>query len=212
MSYYRDCRQFLSLFAMMRFLFSFFILLCCSYIAMTGNEVVRHWSVSGSSSFQIKGSTNINNFVCASGDFVGEDMLIGKRRPGTDQWELNGEILLKVDGFDCSNRMMNHDFQETLESETYPEIKIQFHELKEVAGQSPNAIGLVEISMTGVTRTYPVYCELISSDEGYSILKGKKVLYFSDFGLEPPRKGLGMVRVKDELVVDFQLRLEQILP
>lgn len=139
-------------------------------------------------------------------------MLTGQRSPGTDQWELNGEIFLKVDAFDCNNRMMNNDFQETLKSDTYPEINIQFHDLKEVAGQSPKATGLVEITMTGVTKSYPVYCELISYDEGYSILKGKKVLYFSDFGLEPPRKGLGMIKVKDELVVNFQLRLEQILP
>lgn len=197
---------------MMRLFFSFFILFSCSFVALAGNEVVRHWSVSGMSSLQIEGSTNINNFVCTSGDFVGGDMLTGQRSPGTNQWELNGEIFLKVDAFDCNNRMMNNDFQETLKSDTYPEIQIQFHDLKEVAGQSPKATGLVEITMTGVTKSYPVYCELVSYDDGYSILKGKKVLYFSDFGLEPPRKGLGMVKVKDELVVNFQLRLEQILP
>jgi hypothetical protein len=191
-----------------------FSILVCFAISLTASnkEVFFYWSVVGSSSLEIHGTTNVNDFKCASGYFQGNDRLIQRWNTEMGDRAIFGKLHLDATGFDCNNRMMNKDFQKTIHSDQYPFIKVEFLELKEANrhGQSGKASGWVEISMAGTKKKYPILCDLIMLDDDYNLLKGSQTLRFSDFGLEPPQKGLGLVRVNDELTVTFELMLEKI--
>ena len=70
--------------------------------------------------------------------------------------------------------------------------------------------GGVEIEIAGVKRQYMVTYQ-ISADSVKTIhLHGTQHLNFSDFKLAPPRKLGGMIKTRDQLTVDFQLKMKTI--
>jgi hypothetical protein len=190
----------------------YFIFLLFSFFLATGfvgaSEVLRYWIVSDASTLEIQGSSNVNTFACGSSVFNGHNVLVEMQDKGTNS--ISGEILLDVKGFDCQNRIMNNDFQNTLQASDFPEIRIEFLELKETGrkGNNKKVEGWVEITLAGEKRKYPVACKLETLNHHQNILTGSQIFRFSDFGLEPPQKALGMVRVKNEIAVEFRLELD----
>lgn len=187
------------------------IFLSFSVMANKAREVLKHWTVTGASYLQINGTTNINAFQCGA-DYESDNDLIRERwMPESEKWVIFGSIFIDVEDFECSNRIMNNDFKNTLDYTNYPEIKVEFLNLKEtdIQGNSRIAQGWVAITLVGKTKKYLITSELEFLDDYYSILRGKQDFYFSDFGIEPPQKGLGMIKVNDKLTVSFELILEQ---
>ncbi len=195
----------------MRIISTFLLVVFSLSLAAKSKEVLRHWNVTSASYLQIDGTTNINSFQCGSAYQSGNDMIRERWDTSNEKWEIFGSIYLEVDNFDCNNRVMNNDFKNTLDYSNHPEIKVEFIDLKErhVKGNTRMAEGWVAITIVGKTQKYYVKSELEFLDDYYSILRGKQAFNFSDFDLSPPQKGLGLVRVNDELTVSFELILEQ---
>ncbi|MFN3556082.1 MAG: YceI family protein [Bacteroidales bacterium] len=177
-----------------------------------GSEITRLWNVTSKSSLEIQGTTNVNSFGCLSVYENSADMIHERWDPCSEKWEIFGSIYLGVAQFDCNNRIMNNDFRNTLNYERYPEIKVEFLNLKEVVsrGRQRKAEGWVEVTMAGSVHRYFIQSDLFFIDDRYSVLRGSHVFKFSDFGLVPPQKGFGMVRVNDEITVSFELIMEQV--
>ena len=194
----------------MRLFFSFFLIIF-TLTVFAGSEITRFWHVTGASSMQINGTTNVNTFQCGSAYENGSDMIRERWDPYNEKWEIYGSVFIEVETFDCKNRMMNNDFRNTLQNDKFPEIKIEFLNLKEIQNQrnTRKAEGYVKITLAGVSQKYLISSELEFLDNQYSILRGEQTFRFSDFGLEPPQKGFGLVKVNDEIQVSFDLILEQ---
>jgi hypothetical protein len=174
-------------------------------------ENLVYWSVSPSSRLMINGTTNVNTFVCTTDYFKGDDLLVQRRNTTTGGMELSGELSVAVDDIDCHNRIMNHDLQNALQSKIYPDIKIEFFDLKEQGKNNKTKVmGWVEITLTGKKKRYPIECDLESSGSNGNILRGEQEIYFSDFGLIPPHKAFGMIKVRDKISVSFELILEKV--
>ncbi len=127
-----------------------------------GNEMLKLWNVTGESTLQIKGTTNVNSFECVSDYDRGMDLIMERWDPYNEKWEIYGSVFIDVDQFDCQNRVMNNDFRNTLKYDTYPEIKIEFINIREVETNRPSskAEGWVEITIVGETRRYHLKGEL----------------------------------------------------
>lgn len=194
----------------MRIFFSFFLIII-SLNVFAGSEITRFWHVTGASSLQINGTTNVNTFQCGSAYESGSDMIRESWDPYSEKWEIHGSVFIEVETFDCKNRMMNNDFRSTLKHEEYPEIRIEFLNLKEVQEQNNTrkAQGYIKITLAGKSHQYFLNSELEFLDDQYSILSGEQIFRFSDFGLDPPQKGFGLVKVNDEIRVSFDLILER---
>ncbi|MGC4128468.1 MAG: hypothetical protein QM564_02675 [Bergeyella sp.] len=138
---------------------------------------------------QINGSTNINNFKCINNAFnLPEGTSLTGKLPA---------IALKVNDFDCHNKVMTKDFRETLHSDKYPNLDIKI--LKFVKNQNAYS-AQVEVLMMSKSRTYNVSFNL---ENGKYV--GKKMVKFSEFGIRPPKKMGGMIIVKDDLNLIFTL-------
>lgn len=136
---------------------------------------------------QINGTTNVNSFKCTNASFR-NDNFSGSQLP---------DISLKVNDFDCQNRMMTKDFQKTLESEKYPNLSIKFVKItKSQNGYSAQ----IQVMMMDKSRTYQ-----IAFSEQKEKWTGKKQVRFSDFDIKPPKKMGGMIVVRDELDLIFSL-------
>jgi hypothetical protein len=180
-------------------------------VSANEREVFRLWNVTTASVLEIHGTTNINSFQCATSYYDGSDIIRETWNPGNEKWEILGSLIIEVNDFDCQNRVMNNDFRNTLNADKHPEIKIEFLNLREIAkkGSDRVANGMVEISLAGKKRKYQLSCDIIYVSDQHSILRGKQVFRFSDFGLDPPQKGFGLIKVNDEITVSFDLILEQ---
>lgn len=166
------------------------------------------WLVSENSRLEITGATNVNTFQCLSVNYHGDDVMIEKtHREGYRT--LHGEIVMKATGFDCRNAIMTKDFAKTVKADDFPVITIRFVDLSTEAFSAAERVltGQVEITLAGSCSMYPVSCSIRSESPKVRHLEGRRQFRFSDFGLEPPQKLFGAVQVKDEVWVDFHLKL-----
>jgi hypothetical protein len=181
-------------------------LLSCS----TGDCRETSWQVTGMSRLEILGATNINEFHCLSVGYGGEDIMKEDCSQASGSSSLSGEIVMKSSGFDCHNAMMTRDFAKAVKANEFPEISIRFIGLKENPSRKNVLFGKVEITLAGEARIYTVSCVVKEESEKSKHLKGTRTFYFSDFGLQPPQKLFGAVKVKDAVSVDFHLKLKKL--
>ena len=121
---------------------------------------------------------------------------------------LEGGITLMASNFDCHNDMTTRDFKKTLRTENHPEVYIRFLQLKRQREQKPELTGTMEIVIAGVSKRYPVTCLIKSAGNNEKHLEGTRSFKFSDFGLQPPDKLFGAIKVEDNISVNFHLRLK----
>ena len=141
---------------------------------------------------QINGSTNVNEFKCKNNEFYFEDEhynFLNKQLP---------DIILKSREFDCGNNIMTKDFQKTLQSQTYPNLHIKFLNFSKKESNKYSAV--VEVKMMNKTVKYNIEFAIMNGR-----LIGKETVKFSDFGIVPPKKMGGMIVVKDNLDLVFNM-------
>jgi hypothetical protein len=174
--------------------------------------LVHRLIVQPSSTLSIEGTTNINRFTCAISRYTGQDTLVlhegGKNiRPVFVQ----GAVALDASSFDCGMTMMTSDFHKAINSPRYPEIVIDFisfERMPSYAASPEQFKGILKISLAGVTRLFEVNCAIGAQPSGIIHLTGSRDFQFSDFGLTPPTRMLGAVKVNEALKVSFQLKLQ----
>lgn len=166
------------------------------------------WVIEPSSNLIINGSSNVNQFSCGLNSYLYADTLEVEERTPTHIKFSKRRLLLPVVDFDCKNRLITNDFQETLQTDKYPQIGITFLSLKLVsAPEAPidNYDALLLIELAGKTRQVNILFSFYEKSYSQFKLTGNKSLRFSDFELEPPTKMMGLVKVADELTIDFNL-------
>ena len=157
------------------------------------------------SKLTITGDTNISEFLCAY-----NTSLI----PNTENMNFTGNLeeirferaILKLNnkGFDCGNKAINKDFQSLIKSSEYPDIEL---ELKKLCFKTPNkAIALITISIAGKQKDYKV--PVIIKENPVAQYVGKLQLDINDFNLTPPKKLFGLIKVKEDIEINFNLIVE----
>ena len=182
---------------------------------LASQTLVHRLIVQPSSTLSINGTTNINSYECAISKYTGNDTLVlheGGRniRPVF----VKGEVSLDASSCDCGIPLMTSDFRKAINSKEHPAIIIDFisFERMPVYGNLPDKFkGILKISLAGVTKVFEVNCTINTTSAGIVHLVGSREFNFSDFGITPPTRMLGAVRVSEALTVSFhlQLRLDQ---
>lgn len=171
----------------------------------------KKWVIQSGCSLRVDGSTNINNFSCAIGNYNTPDTI--QVTNITQMVLLNGNMRLSVENFDCHNSIMTADLRKTLKSKEFPKLVIRFVSMN----RYPDAYlrnditkGTVVIELAGVSRRYDVNYRVISAENRNITLEGSQQVTFSDFNLTPPRKMGGLIKTKNELSVVFTLHLREL--
>jgi hypothetical protein len=126
---------------------------------------------------------------------------------------LSGNIQLDVQNFDCHNGIMTADLRKTLKAKEYPKLVIRFLNITrypDANARQSITKGAVFIELAGVSKRFDVDYKVVSADNNYINLVGSRVVNFSDFNISPPRKLGGMIRTRNELSVEFNLRIKVI--
>ena len=147
------------------------------------------------SRFWIEGSATGTSFVCRV------DSLTGAAQFGSATSSVaSGTLHVPVAQVDCGNSRMTADMRETLNAKQHPEISFSLSGV----GRSPvQAHGTLAIA--GVERTVSIHGTLRQMEGDEVRVTGSTRLRLTDFGIEPPTKFFGLVRVHNEIDVHFDL-------
>jgi hypothetical protein len=157
----------------------------------------------------IHGQTNVNSFKCKMDCYSSFDTLAYTTdNDGCMIFFKPNRMNIPVNNFDCASKLINKDFYEVLKADKHPNVQIQFVALERWTG-APNIGGTAYITLAGVTKPFTIYYD-VSSSSKQLLLKGHQKICFSDFGLVAPEKMMGLIKVQDNLEVEFHLALRAI--
>ncbi|HJW17933.1 MAG TPA: YceI family protein [Flavisolibacter sp.] len=186
-----------------------YLLILLSAFTPLGKTVITRWVITNGCSLKVDGSTNVNNFSCAISNYSKPDTILVNRN--VNPVLLSGNIQLDVQNFDCHNGIMTADLRKTLKAKEFPKLVIRFLNISRYPQPDVHQSitrGSVFIELAGVSKRFDVDYKVVSADNNYINLVGSRVVNFSDFNLTPPRKLGGMIRTKNELSVEFNLRIK----
>ncbi|MCM4158312.1 YceI family protein [Antarcticibacterium flavum] len=195
------------MFAMRTLLLYSFMLLAFT-MGFAQNTSSRNTSVNilPNSKLTITGDTNISDFTCA---FDPTMIPSAKKVKVTEKQDVlifeNAILSLDNTGFDCGSKGINRDFHALIKTEEYPSIFLELKKLKMITDKS--AVADVLITIAGKKKNYKLPVEIIDGE--IPQYKGNLSLNINDFNLEPPKKMFGLIVVKEDIDINFNLNVEK---
>ncbi len=184
----------------MKYLLAF--LTCIALTAATRIEERGKWVIDYNSQLLIHGQTNINSFTCFISCYNSTDTLAYEQENGIFVFEGN-KMTIPVFNFNCGNGMITKDFRTTVKADKNPYLTISFVTLEKHPADS-KATAKLDITLAGVSKQSTLQFDMNKKGD-FIQLSGKHPVCFSDFQLQAPERMLGMVKVKEDLRVEFNL-------
>lgn len=184
----------------LKFLIFIFILTCNFALANPSKKEIR---LSGYlfDEVIITGTTNVNSFRL----WYSEDHYTNL--PQFPNQALNQlKIRIPAIAVESESKLMLHDFLQMINVKKHPAIIISLD--RAPAGEFDDGDFVEQqicLAMNGLKKEYHCLSEIISCREDEICLKGKVNVLLTDFGIDPPRKFFGIVKVKNEVFISFRL-------
>lgn len=198
--------------AKLSFLPFYFLLFVVNGTAVCQTGRTTKWVIEKSSSLRVEGRSNINSFTCSIKEYADRDTLICYNDPSRSI-SFSGEMHMNIQSFDCESSMITRDMRKTLKADEYPKMTIRFISLQnmpQLQKKTELIKGWVEVELAGVVKRFELSYSFLQSGSGYLQMNGGRSFQFSDFNLLPPRKFAGLIRIKNDFEVNFQLVLRTI--
>ncbi|PEN12275.1 hypothetical protein CRI94_14675 [Longibacter salinarum] len=167
------------------------------------------------SRFWIRGSTTVNSFTCEV-EAVRGDGVVPRVSASSVPVSLDrtASLDVPVQKFDCGNDRMSSDLRETLNASDHPQITFRLDKVEAIESPAETAtewyrlqvLGALTISGTERLVRISAWGRPVN-DDVYRVT-GCKDLKMTYFGIEPPTKFMSLVKVKDRIVVHFDLLVE----
>jgi hypothetical protein len=184
------------------------ILILCHSISAQKNTINKRDFVCDNF-IEIQGETNVNNFQLQQ--FVPDDEVCAPGEAGWIHYPGSSyyQIKIPVRNFRANNQFVYNDFLSLIKASDFPFIKIYIEANQFEEFYSPKSLYLpnIYISIAGVTESFPVKCKLIECKYGNRIIHGEKTVKLTDFKLAPPVKSFGLIKVKNELNINFEFKI-----
>lgn len=154
----------------------------------------------------IRVNTNVNHFFCSlEGQEFQNNLPVKIREKGDSLLFEDFHLPLKVIAFDCGPRLRTKEFRTLLEHEKHPWIKLSILELH-IDSQHQRKQALISIGIHGKKITRRVHLDW-TGDHHLDNIKGECDLLLSDFDIAPPVKAMGLIKVRNEIRISFDLQL-----
>ena len=183
-------------------------------LPLSGQTIV-HVALGPESFLKISGLTNVNSFCLTYG--VHKDILtlspqfsLGEKRSHHVQ---NANLHVPLERFVTANAAMKEEFLLLLQEKTYPNILISVGSIQadSISTTRINGYAEVKITLAGVTRNYTIKFQSAALDQNL-VATGHQILNMRDFNLVPPTRLFGLVQVKENIAIDFQLYIVLLSP
>jgi len=150
----------------------------------------------------IKGTTNVNKFQIVYSD---DDFSYFSTKDTSKNSNL--KMALPTGKFVATPEAMLKDFLDIIEAKKFPFIYIAIKDnlTKSFFENNSHFFPNVAVTIRGVSNVYTCESELENSYYNEWYFNGMLKLKLSDFGIDPPEKFLGLIRVKDEVQINFKI-------
>lgn len=172
--------------------------------SVTKGKTINNYQLS---TILIEGETNINGFRFS---FDNSTININSnQRLKTEKTNENEiiEFLIPVRAFRGSNYLMEGDFQNLLKASEYPMVKvgIEKSQLNSIISDTENLKINFYLTIAGITKLIrgDYLINVCNKDE--LILQGTTNVKLTDFSIVPPKKMLGVLHVKDLIIIKFDI-------
>ncbi len=191
----------------MRLIRFILVLLTVGYITADALAQEYRIFIHPTSRVLVYGSTNVNNFKFDYTEEITIDKPVKVNRQEGMLRLSGGYINLKVSAFDSGNGLMNKDFRKMLVEEENPFIQVELVSLspKWLSDQAwLEGKADITININQIVKKYTVSCKV--ENPGSLLIFGRQRVQLTEFGLTPPVRMMGMVKVNDWVDIDFSLR------
>jgi polyisoprenoid-binding protein YceI len=161
----------------------------------------------------ISGASNIRHFTCKAralsgaielrGVAAGAPVLAGENTSAAPS------VSVTVDKLDCGIGIMNRHLRDALRGALHPRIDFRLATYEvDLRAATPSAriAGLVTIA--GVQRPVTAIASVHTDSLGTLHVSGAYVIRPTEFGVAPPRRFAGLLRVRDRVTVHFDVALD----
>ena len=165
------------------------------------------------SEISIEGATNVNNFsfsyenpLMGSGTSTLASNVCYHEPTGSENMDFN----IPLKSFRGSNPAMRNDFLDLLKAAEYPEVVVglEKNEFDCIAsGKASENIDLI-VTLAGVKRSVHADYSTHRDANNRLVLSGITRFSLTDFKLHPPEKALGLIRVKNEVFIKFDIVIQ----
>lgn len=165
----------------------------------------------------LDGSANVVDFKCVAGiiDSKGylHDMNIEIVRSGNGRphGRVELEVSIPVQQLNCGKAPINRDMRKTLNAEKFPTIKYKLGDNRlmcctdDVLPQTMEIETFGDLTLAGTTKKERIIVSGQFIGTYQLRVKGSHVVRMSEFGLEPPSPMMGLIKVNDEMIVNFDV-------
>lgn len=186
-----------------------------AFISPLKNIPSRTYKILEKSTFEIKGVTNVNTFNCLCNENIEPQTFNIERTKNRYKYNFkNTSLKIKINSFDCGNKLMNKDLQKSLHADKYPHIEIHLLEITEEDCNPLHELkdwvkikALTEITLNGVTQKQELNITAKKYADNRFRFIGIKPIRMSDFCVEPPTAMMGMIKVQDEIKIALDLEV-----
>jgi hypothetical protein len=182
------------------------------FLSLRSFDEPEVWLVKPTSGLIVQGNSNVNSFSCKVPSIGCFDTIVVENKNLNEIINIDADLNIALQLFDCGNKMMTKDLLKTLNAAHFPYMKISFKSLdRNLSKMQVSHVVSVNtvIELAGVKKKIQVEFSTKSINQNKIELIGEKVICFSDFGLKPPTKMAGTIRVKDQLEVELRMMLER---
>ncbi len=187
----------------------FGIIIFCTFLPLklfSQDELLAYGPVSVCRNYiNIVGNTNLNQFEFRLDFPLHQIFPVDNSGLTTDQHTGIYEITLPVKRFEASNQILYRDFLALLKANLHPKIiiGIGYDKLLEFLEGENYTVQNIQITLAGVTKEYPVSCIVSSCSDKLVYISGYKHIKLTDFNIQPPEKFQGLVKVENEVMINF---------
>lgn len=159
------------------------------------------------------GSSNIRSFTCSakqvnvSAEAALEDFARTKR-DGLPAVK-NAALEVPVRSLDCGIGLQNSHLFETLGATANPSITFVLSDYVVSADREVRMNGALRIA--GVERIVALRGKVIRAENGQLLLTGDREIDVRDFGVQPPKRFLGLLRVRKDVTVHFLVAVRPLI-
>lgn len=182
-----------------------------AYLILPSSMMVS-FEIDDRSSLNIAGETNVNSFDCAWTDrFSKATVLMTCVEGGNVMLFDKAALLLRTSGLDCDNELMNEDLRKTMKADQYPFIVVSLESVKIINGSLKNigesAMLKAEalFTITNVRRKVILDVKARRESENQFRFTSTVSIQMTDYGIEPPSVLLGLIKVRDNISLNFDL-------
>jgi polyisoprenoid-binding protein YceI len=156
------------------------------------------------------GASNIRHFTCRATEVGGGEQLPSPSIPHAPPDSAGPRVTLRipVTGLNCGIGMMSRHLHHALHAELHPAIQFTLADYELVPGDSGWSVRMNgALDIAGVRRPVSIDAAVTADSAGVAHVRGTHDIRVTDYGVAPPRRFLGLLRVRDQVTVHFDVPL-----